>query len=394
MLHKLTDAKIKSIKANGKLQRFFDGGGLFLLVSATGKKGWRWKYRFRGREGLLSFGIFPDVTLKSAREKHRQARSLLADGKNPSAERKAAKLAHLVTFKQVADRYLDLKAHDTTFTTQSKHIWFISLLRDLHNRSVDSITTPELIGVLKRIAAKGHHETAQRCGQMAGRVFRYAIQEGRLTHNPASNLREVLPAVKTKHHAAVTDPVKVGALLRALDGYEGYAVVQSALKIAPLVFVRPAELRKAEWKEFDLDKAEWRIASERMKMGRPHFVPLSTQTVALLRDLHDRTGGGRLVFPCLSANNPLSDNSLTSALRRMGYTKAEMTWHGFRTTASTLLNELGWESDLIELQLAHDEPNKVRAAYNRAERLPERRKMVQAYADYLDVLRATVVPAL
>jgi integrase len=260
-------------------------------------------------------------------------------------------------------------------------------------RPIREITAPELLSALRKIESRGHHETAHRAKQKCGRVFRYAIVTGRADRDITADLRGALVPVVSKNHASLTDPAEVGALLRAIDGYEGQPITAAALKLAPLVFVRPGELRGARWPEFDLDNAEWRIPAERMKMGEQHIVPLARQAVAILRELRELTGGGlgELVFPSLlSLDRPMSNNTVNTALRRLGYTKEQMTGHGFRSMASTLLNEQGYSPDVIELQLAHAERNKVRAAYNKAQRLAERRKMMQAWADYLDGLRNPV----
>jgi len=256
------------------------------------------------------------------------------------------------------------------------------------SRPVGAITAPELLAVLRRLEALDKLETAQRVKQICGQVFRYAIATGRAERDPAADLRGALKTKKTRHHAAITDPVKVGELLRAINGFSGSLVVASAMKLAPLVFVRPGELRKAEWSEFDLDHAEWRIPAERMKMRAMHLVPLSEQAVAILRELQPLTSHGRYVFPSIrSPRDPMSENTVTAALRRLGYTGNEMTGHGFRGMASTLLHEQGWNTDVIERQLAHAERNRIKAAYNHAEYLPGRRKMMQAWADYQDNLR-------
>jgi integrase len=256
------------------------------------------------------------------------------------------------------------------------------------NRPIAEIMPLELLNVFRRLESRGKHETAHRTKQRCGQVFRYAVATGRATRDPTQDLRGALAPVVTTHHAAITEPRRVGELLRALHSYVGLPVTEAALKLAPLVFVRPVELRKAEWTEFDLTVGEWRIPAARVKMRQQHVVPLAAQSVAILRDLHPLTCRSRYVFPSpQSRDRPMSENAITAALRRMGYSGQEMTWHGFRTIASTCLNELGWYPDLIELQLAHSERNEVRAAYNRAQRLPERRTMMQAWADYLDKLR-------
>jgi integrase len=257
------------------------------------------------------------------------------------------------------------------------------------SRPITALTPPELLEVFRKLERRGKHETAHRIKQRVGQVARYAIATGRAVRDPTSDLRGALSPVKVTNRAAITEPRQVGELLRAIDGYRGYFAVEAALQLAPLVFVRPGELRAAEWSEIDLDAAEWRIAAHRMKMRQMHIVPLSRQAVAVLRDIKLRTGQGRYVFPSpRTAQRPLSDNALTAALRRMGYSGAHMSWHGFRAMASTLLNEQGYPPDVIELQLAHQERNQARAAYNRAQRLGDRRGLMQDWANYLDELRA------
>jgi integrase len=265
----------------------------------------------------------------------------------------------------------------------------------LGNRPIAQITPPELLAVLRRIESRGTNDTAHRTRSICSRVFRYAVATGRAERDCTVDLRGALPALTVGHFAAITQPAKIGQLLRAIDGYVGQPATHAALKLAPYVFVRPGELRQAEWPEFELAAAEWRIPGERMKAGEPHLVPLSTQAIEILKGLQPITGHGRYLFPSLrTPTRPISDNTLNAALRRLGYSGEEMTGHGFRSMASTCLNELGWHPDLIELQLAHAERNKVRAAYNRAQRLDERRKMMQAWGDYIDGLRAgnNVVP--
>jgi len=263
------------------------------------------------------------------------------------------------------------------------------------NRPVNEVRAPELLSVLRRVENRGAIETAHRIRQHCGQVFRYAVATGRAERDPSQDLRGALQPSKTVHHASITEPKKVGGLMRAIDSYEGYQVSRCALQLAPLLFVRPGELRQAEWTEFDLDNAEWRIPADKMKMKQPHIVPLSTQAITILKDIHPLTGSGRYVFPSVrTRKRPMSENTVTGALRRLGYQSGEMTGHGFRSMASTLLNEQGWNRDAIERQLAHAERDEVRAAYNYAEHLPERKRMMQAWADYLDGLKngADIVP--
>ena len=368
--------------------KLFDGGGLFLLVHPKGGRWWRFKYVHGGREQLISFGTYPDVTLRRAREKRDEARRQVADGINPSFMRQIAKEAQADTFKALALEWLG-KQHFAPATLEKARWTFDDLIfPDIGNRPVRELTAPEVLEMLRRLEKRGKHETAHRTKQRVGQVLRYAIATGRADRDVTADLRGALTPVKVTNHAAITDPVGVGGLLRAIDAYRGQPVTEAALRLAPLVFVRPGELRAAQWSEFNLAGVEWRIPAERMKMKELHIVPLARQAVEILTELRPLTGPEGFVFPCLrDPNRPMSEVALTAALRRMGYTGEEMTWHGFRTIASTLLNEQGWHPDLIELQLAHAERNQVRAAYNKAQRLPERRKMMQAWADYLATLR-------
>jgi integrase len=393
----LSDTKVRAAKPGEKAYKLYDGRGLFLFVTPTGGRLWRLKYRMRGREKLISLGAYPDVGLKRAREKRDEARELIADGIDPSAVRQERRSALLETFEAVAQEWLELQTKSLAPETIS--ILGARLKSALYpylgSKPVAEITAQELLGALRRIEARGRHETAHRVRALAGRVLRYAVATGRVQHDVAADLKEALAPVKTRNFASVTDPKRVGELMRAIHGYSGQPVTALALKLAPLVFVRPGELRAAEWSEFDLETAEWRIPGARMKMGEPHIVPLARQALAILRELQPLARGGRYLFPSLrTGDRPMSDNTINAALRRLGYTSDEQTGHGFRSMASTLLNEQGFPPHVIELQLAHTERNKVRAAYNKAQRLAERRKMMQAWADYLDGLRtgAQVIP--
>ena len=334
------------------------------------------------------------MTLKLARELREDARRTLAKGGDPSAAKHAAQASARDTFEAIAREYLakqsqrlaaDTVALDTARLEQ--HVFAF-----LGARPIALIEAPELLECLKKMEKKGILETARRVRSLCGRVFRYAIATGRAKHDIAAPLQGAIAAPKVKSFAAITDPTKVGALLRAIDGYVGQPSTAYALRLAPLVFVRPGELRGAEWAEFDLNAAEWRIPAERMKMKDPHIVPLSTQAVAILRKLHEITGDGKLCFPGVrTPTRPISDNTLNAALRRLGYSGAEQTAHGFRSIASTLMNDLDWNSDYIELQLAHQERDGSRRPYNRAKRLTGRRQMMQDWADYLDRLRGANV---
>jgi len=364
-------------------------------VSPPSSPGWRLKFYFPvGHEKLMSLGTYPEVTLKRAREKRDDARRSLADGVDPSAERQQAKSARVHTFEAVAREWLD---------KQEKRLATATLVRDrsrletfvypeIGAKPIGKITTAELLACLRKMEAKGIHESALRARSLCGRIFRYAIATGRAERDITADLKGALTAPTTKSFAAIVDPKRIGELLRAIDGYVGQPSTAAALKLAPLVFVRPGELRSAEWSEFNLEgkEPEWRIPGAKMKMGEQHIVPLSRQAVVAVKELRRFTGDGQYLFPSLRApDRCMSNNTINAALRRLGYDNTEIVGHGFRAMASTLLNEQGWHPDLIELQLAHAERNKVRAAYNRAERLAERRQMMQAWADYLDRLQLT-----
>ena len=403
----LTDTAVRAAKPQTRTRKLFDGGGLYLEVSPAGGKWWRWKYRFGGKERRLSLGVYPDVSLKSARERRDAVRQQLSAGIDPGQARKAQKLAvaGADSFEAIAREW------HTKFSSGWVESHGDRILRRFENnlfpwlgrRPVADIRAPELLSVLRRIESRGAVETAHRAMQNCGQVFRYAIATGRAERNPTGDVRGALPPPKERHHASIIEPKRIGALLRAIDAYAGFFVTKCALRLAPLVFVRPGELRKAQWPELHLAEAEWRIPADRMKMREPHLVPLSRQAVDILRELEPLTNrvssvkpnAPSFVFPSArSAERPMSENAVLAALRRMGYTKDEMTGHGFRSMASTLLHEQGWNHQVIERQLAHAERNAVSAAYNFAEHLPERRKMMQAWADYLDALKgnAEVIP--
>jgi integrase len=393
----LTDTVIRNTKPREKPYKLADAGGLYMLVNPNGSHWWRLKYRVEGREKLISLGVYPDVTLKDARERRDAARRLIANGIDPGAKRKAEKSAHADTFEAVAHEWFAKFSTDWAPTHADKVLRRLELyvFPWLGARAIRGITAPDVLTCLRRVEARGTLETAHRTHQHCGQVFRYAVATGRAERDPCADLRGALPPATKQHLAGITDVPRVAELLRAIDGYAGTVIARSALRLAPLVFVRPGELRGAEWSEFDLDRAEWRIPKERMKARVQHIVPLSRQVIALLKELQPLTGSGRYLFPSVrSYQRPMSNNTLNAALRRMGYTTDDMTAHGFRSMASTLLNEQGWSRDAIERQLAHGERDEVRAAYNYAEYLPERRKMMQAWSDYLDGLRAgaNVVP--
>jgi integrase len=396
----LTDTAIRKAKPAAKPYKMADARGLYVLIHPNGSRYWRWKYRAAGKEKVLSFGVYPEVTLAEARQRCDAARAKLRDGVDPSAERKAAKLASVEaganTFGVIAAEWLAKQRASMAEVTYTKAQWLLGLAGALDNRPMREITAPEVLAILRKLEAAGTFETAHRVKQRIGQVMRYAIATGRGERDVTADLRGALTPVNTKHRAAITDPAKVGELLRALDTYTGQPATCAALKLAPLLFVRPGNLRAMEWAELDLDGAEWRIPAGKMKMKEAHVVPLPKQAVAILRDVERLTGGGQYCFASLrTSKRPMSENTINAALRRLGFDKETMTGHGFRAMASSLLNEAGWAPDVIERQLAHAERNKVRAAYNRASYMAERKRMLQWWADYLDTLKAgttNVVP--
>jgi integrase len=391
----LTDTAIRTAKARDSQYKLHDGGGLFMIVRPSGGKLWRLKYRHLGSEQQLTIGRYPDVGLKEARAKREEARKIIAAGGNPGFERKKAAIAASVsaanTFKAVADEFIDKREREgLNDLTTAKSRWLLSKLgAAFGQRPIGEIEAYELLEALKRVEGAGRHETAVRMLSFTGRVFRYAVATTRAKRDVAADLKGALTAPKVKHHSAIIDPKGVGELMRAIDGFDGHPTTLWALRLAPHVFVRPGELRHAEWAEIDLDAAVWRIPAARMKMRREHVVPLSTQAVAILKEARNLTGSGRLVFPSVRTSlRPMSENTLNAALRRLGYGNDEMTSHGFRSTASTLLNESGkWSPDAIERALAHSDADTVRAAYHRGAHWDERVKMAQWWSDYLDRLR-------
>ena len=400
----LTDAKIKAARLpDGKKQlKLSDGGGLYLLVSATGAKCWRLNYRYGGKQRTLAIGTYPTVTLKAAREARDSAKKLLANGIDPSEVKKQKKAAQRVrdsatTFEGVAREWMTRnKVKWVPAYTQRMQNWLKNDIDPwLGYRPIDEIKPIEILEVLRKAESRGTITTAHKLRSIIGQVFRYAVATARIDSDPSRDLRGALTPKVVAHRPTITDPKRIRELLRAIHGFEGTFVVQAALKLTPYLFVRPGELRKMEWTEVDLEKAEWRIPAEKMKMRTMHIVPLSKQAVAILSDLHKLTGDGRYCFPSIRAGGrPMSNNTINATLRRLGYDKTEICAHGFRGMASTLLHEQGWPSDVIERQLAHQEGNDVKRAYNHAQHLPERIKMMQAWADYLDGLRdgATIIP--
>lgn len=401
----LTDIEIRNAKPAEKPYRMTDGEGLYLEVSPSGGKLWRWKYRFGGKEKRLAIGTYPEVMAAAAREKAKDARKRLKEGIDPSAEKRAKKERHRIsleeTFEAIARAWHTKATQTLAAATQSKILQMLE--RDafpyIGSKPINEISAADIVSLVRRIESRGAVDIAKRVHNNCGRIFRFAVAHGVMARDPSRDveLRDVMAPIKVKHHASLKNPKEVGDLMRAIDGYTGSIVSRVALRLASLTFVRPGELRHAEWSEFDLDKAEWRIPAHKMKMREQHIVPLSEQAVAALREVQPLTGSGRFVFPSeRTAQRPMSENTVNAALRRMGYTSDEMTGHGFRSMASTLLHELGWLNDAIEAQLAHGKRNQVIAAYNFAKHLPERRRMMQGWADYLDQLKAgaEIVPLL
>ena len=397
----LTGTTIRHAKPSNKARKMFDGGGLYLEVSPNGGRWWRLKYRFTGKEKRLSLGVYPDVSLKEARRRRDEARQLLARDIDPSAYRKAQKESKRQgaqnSFEAVAREWFTM--HSPNWATGHANRTLRRLERDIFpwvgGQPVAAITAPQLLTVLRRIEQRGAWETAHRVLRNCGQVFRYAVATGRAERDPTGDLRGALSPVKSKYFAALTDPKQVGPLLRVLDGYEGTLIVRCALRFAPLVFVRPGELRHAQWSEIDMARAEWRYTIS--KTDIPHIVPLSRQAVEILRELYPVSGHGRYVYPSARTprgDRPMSENAILGALRRMGIGKEETTGHGFRAMARTVLDEvLGFRPDIIEHQLAHAVRDPNGRAYNWTAFLPERRRMMQVWADYLDRLRVGEEPA-
>lgn len=391
----LTDTQVRNAKPREKSYKLFDERGLFLLIKPNGGKLWRFKYRYDGKEKLLALGTYPDTSLKDARDSRDEARKLHAKDVDPSEHRKTTK--HLRaeacanSVEAIAREWFAKQVPGWAPSHANKIIRRLEqhIFPALGSKPIADVTAPDLLRVLRRIEERGTLETAHRAKQNYGQVVRYAIATGRAERDPTPDLRGALTPWKPEHYATITNPREIGALLRAIDGYTGRPVTRTALKLAPLVFVRPGELRRAEWSELDLDQAVWNLPAEKMKARRPHIVPLSTQAIEILSEIQQLTGNGQYVFPGVRTNRkPMSENAINAALRGMGYERTQFTGHGFRSMASTLLHEQGWPSDVIERQLAHAESNSVKAAYNRAEHLPERKKMMQEWADFLDKLKA------
>jgi integrase len=401
----LTDLAIRNAKPGAKPVKLADGAGMFLMVTPAGGKLWRLKYRIDGREKLLAFGAYPEISLSEARKRREEARELIALGKDPSRERQRDKVRSRIqaenTFAAIATEYCAKRKRDGEKgwapATASRSEYLLSQLTGSIGRlPINEIEPADVLAAIRRIEGKGNLESARRTLQLSSAVFRFAVATARLGSDPTRDLRGALTAPTVTHYGAITEASRVGELLRAIDGYGGQGFTRLAMQIAPHVFVRPGELRHADWSEIDLDAALWTIPAEKMKMRKAHVVPLSRQAVELFRAVQSATGSAGYVFPSIrTRTRPMSENTINAGLRRLGYASDEMTAHGFRAMASTLLNESGkWHPDAIERALAHGDSDKVRAAYHRGAHWKERVEMAQWWSDYLDQLRkgADIVP--
>ncbi|MFL9840518.1 integrase arm-type DNA-binding domain-containing protein [Sphingomonas sp. ST-64] len=391
----LTVKEIENASLKDRAWKLWDERGLYLLISKAGSRTWQFKYTYLGKEKKMSLGAYPEVSLKAARAKRDEARAQLSEGKDPSQERQIKKLTAKVeasnTFGAIAREYLDKCAADgLAEVTLAKSEWLLAQLEPrLGRMPVREITVPMLLTVLQEVEASGRLETARRLRSFAGRVIKHAVLTGRAEHNPAPMLQRVLKTPKVRHHPAIIDPEGLGALLKAIDAYEGFPSTNAALRPSPHLFQRPGEIRAMQWSEIDLERGRWTIPASRMKMREPHVVPLSRQATAIIRSMTPISGGSAFVFPAFhSMHKPLSENTINQALRRMGYAGI-MIAHGFRSTASSLLNESGrFSPDIIEHALAHRDPNAIRAIYNRTSYWNARVDMMQAWSDMLDVLKS------
>jgi integrase len=389
----LNHLSIRNISAASKVTRYYDERGLYLEVSPRGGKWWRLKYRFQGKEKRLALGVYPDVSLKEARERRDASRRLLSEGTDPSHRRKELKIAQTGqarnSFELVTQEWLE--KHSASWAESHRSRVARLFERDVYHligsRPISQIAAPELLSVLRRIEGRGAVDTAHRALGFCGQVFRYAIATGRCERDPSGDLRGALGRAHVSHFAATTEPKQFAAILKSMDGYDGGITVRCALRLAPRVFVRPGELRRALWKDIDFEVGEWRYTVTKTKV--PHIVPLSKQALQILKDIHPTTGNGKFVFPSARSNDrPMSDNAVLAAMRRMEIEKSEMTGHGLRAVARTILDEvLGFRPDVIEHQLAHAVRDPNGRAYNRTAHLEERRRMMQEWSDYLDGLK-------
>ncbi len=392
----LTDFVVKNAKPKDKPYKLTDAASLYLYVSATGKY-WRYDYSYLGKRKTLALGVYPTITLAEARDGKNAARKLLANGIDPSeskiTKRKEAIRNASITFESVAREWHEKNATKWSLKNTARTLSLLerNIFPFIGRIAVADVKPSDLLETIQRIEKKGNIQTAHRAMMNCGQIFRYAMATDRAHRDITIVLRGSLRPIVETHHASITDPKKIGTLLRAMDDYDGLFVTKCALRLAPLFFVRPTELRHAEWTEFNFDSAEWKIPASKMKMGSAHIVPLSMQALKILKELKEHTGHVRYLFPSVrTPDRPISDNTVNAALRRLGYDKTEMTGHGFRSMASTILHEQGWSHDAIERQLAHAERNKVTAAYNYADYLPKRKEMMQAWADYLGELRNSI----
>jgi integrase len=398
----LTELAVRSANAEGKITKLSDGGGLQLWVTGDGAKRWRLAYRYAGGQKVLAIGVYPAVGLKEARAARQYAKRLLSEGIDPSSAKKQAKAAQARsaanTFEAIGAELVDKKRREGKATnTLGKSEWLLSLaLPAIGARPIKEIAASDILAVLRKVESRGKLETAKRLRATIGQVFRYAVATGRADADPTGALAGAIASPVVRHRAAIVGPKAYGALLRSIVSYEGSPETLAALELLALTFVRPGELRSAEWSEFDLDAALWSIPEEKMKMRRPHRVPLAPRAMAILLDLNAITGRGRFLFPSVrSATRCMSENTINAALRRLGFRQDEMTAHGFRSAASSILNESGlWNSDAIERQLAHVDNDSVRRAYARADFWDERVRMMSWWADKCDELRrgGEVVP--
>ena len=393
----LTDTAIRSAKPQNKTVKMFDGGGLYLELAPSGGKWWRLKYRLEGKEKRISLGTYPTIGLKEARQRREEAKKLIANGIDPSIQRQAVKASILSkevdSFEAVArewfDKHVSLLA--PSYGKKVRSLFEREVLPVFGSKHIAEVEPADILKAARHVEENGAVETAHRLVQLCGQLLRYGIATGRCKYDITQGLHGALPKVTVKHMATITDRKRIGELLRAIDNYGGFLPVKSALRLAPLLFVRPGELRAAEWSEVDFEGAEWLIPAAKMKMKQRHIVPLARQSVAILEELRTYTGHGRFLFPSMRTDTkPVALESMLVALRAMGFGKDEIVTHGFRGMASTLLNELGYNRDWIERQLAHGERDHIRAAYNHAEFLSERRRMMQEWADYLYKLRGIV----
>ena len=386
---KLTDIAIRALEPDARTKKYFDGNGLYLEVTPSGSKYWRWKYRFEGKEKRLALGVYPKVSLKEVRLLQKSASILLREGTDPAAQKKE-KQAPVITFRHVAEEWL-AKQHQ--WKPNHRRTVVGRLNNDVYNtlgdRPIDDLQPIDFLHTLRHIEARGAHVTAHKVKGICGQICRYAVASCIIPSDPTRDLKGALTPPKRNHFAAFTTKEEAGALMRVIKGYNGFFVTKCALLMTAYTFTRQGELRHAEWSEVDLSERQWIVPAHKMKMKREHIVPLSGQVMELLLDLRKVSGQGKYLFPSLRTDEkPISENTCNGALRRMGFTKEEMTAHGFRAMASSILNEAGYNPDVIEMQLAHVPANKIRAAYNRAQYLPERYKLMQDWADMLDAFES------